>query len=323
MDARITKQRLSNLISYDWLKMLGTILAFILVLVLLFTMTATRPRQDQEYTIYAHTDLQADTAFSGLGDTLLGREVFSYDILTVTAESFSGNSYASSVFQARRAAGQGTVMFMTDNPTYETDEEGNYVLGDDGQPVISAQSELYSFAGGSAVTADASSPSAIYDTVYYLEMCEEYLAQFFGGDWETDAAFDGSTSPEQSFERRNGEDKRYRTQEQRVQGVEEERDRLLKLRENYLFVRDAFADGTLSHTAYDFEGEDGTVTTLHLGIDVGGLNGLKNLVYYTDGEGSRTTENVNLVILYNNYLFGQDLNFETVSFLRYLVETYR
>ena len=67
MDARITKQRLSNLISYDWLKMLVTILVFVLVLVLLFTMTATRPRKDQEFAIYAHTDLQTDRAFSSLG----------------------------------------------------------------------------------------------------------------------------------------------------------------------------------------------------------------------------------------------------------------
>ena len=128
MDARITRQRLGNLISYDWLKMLGTILAFVLVLVLLFTMTATRPRQDQEYGIYAYTDVQAGENFSDLGDALMEKKVFSYDVLTATAESFAGNSYADSVFQARRAAGQGTVMFMTDNPTYETDENGEYVL---------------------------------------------------------------------------------------------------------------------------------------------------------------------------------------------------
>ena len=323
MDARITRQRLGNLISYDWLKMLGTILAFVLVLVLLFTMTATRPRQDQEYGIYAYTDVQAGENFSDLGDALMEKKVFSYDVLTATVESFAGNSYADSVFQARRAAGQGTVMFMTDNPTYETDENGEYVLDENGQPKIAEQSQLYNFAGGSAVHADASAPAAIYDTEYYLALCEDYLAEFFGADWETDDAFDGTTSPEQSFTRRNDKDKRYRTAEQKAMGVEEEKARLKKLREDYLFVRGVFEDGTLSHTAYDFEEEDGSVRTLHLGIDVGGLNGLKDLVYYTDSEGKRTTENINLVVLYNSYLFGEDLNFETVSFLRYLVETYR
>ena len=68
--------------------------------------------------------------------------------------------------------------------------------------------------------ADASAPAAIYDTEYYLALCEDYLAEFFGADWETDDAFDGTTSPEQSFTRRNDKDKRYRTAEQKAMGVE-------------------------------------------------------------------------------------------------------
>lgn len=320
MDARITKQRLSNLISYDWLKMLVTILAFVLVLVLLFTMTATRPRKDQEFTIYAHTDLQADRTFSGLGETLKEKNVFSYDILSVTTESFSGNSYASATFTARRAAGQGTVMFMTDNPTYQKDENGNDVLDENGERVIETESELYQFAAG-AIDENSITLGAVYDTEYYLSLCEEYLTEFFGDDWASSADFDGVRTIEESFAR-NNKDKRYRSDEAKAQGLEDERERLLKLREDYLAVQEAFAEGKLSHTVYQFE-EDGKTYEKSLGINVGGLNLLKNLVYYTDSAGSRTTQNVNLVILYNNYLDGNDLCFETVSFLRYLVETYQ
>ena len=135
MDARITKQRLGNLISYDWLKMLVTIVVFVLVLVLLFTMTATRPKNTQEYSIYAYTDLTATSSFTNLGDTLEERDVLSYDILAINSESFAGNNYASATYSARRAAGQGTVMFITDNPVYETDDNGDYVLDEDGNIV--------------------------------------------------------------------------------------------------------------------------------------------------------------------------------------------
>ncbi len=322
MDARITKQRLGNLISYDWLKMLGTILAFVLVLALLFTMTATRPRREQEFYVYAHTDLQAGTSFGDLGDTLLDRGVFSYDILTVTAESFSGNSYADAVFQARRAAGQGTVTFLTDNTTYETDEAGNIVYDEQGEPKIASYSELYNMAGGNAVRADSLSAGAIYDTAYYLQRCETYLTGFFGDDWQTSDEVDGQTTPEQSFER-NRKDKRFRSEEARAEGIALERERILKLREDYLFVQAAFADGTLSHTVYTYESENGETSTQSIGINVGGLNKLKDLVYYTDDAGNRTTANVNLAILYNSSLEDSQLLFETVSFLRYLVETYR
>ena len=317
MDARITKQRLGNLISYDWLKMFVTILAFILVLVLLFTMTATRPKNTQEYGIYGYTDLTATSSFTSLGDTLLDGDVFSYDILSVTAESFAGNNYASATYSARRAAGQGTVMFITDNRVYETDENGDQVLDEDGEPVIKTESQLYSFTGGSAYSG-AGTVTTTYDTVYYMEQCEAYLTAFFGDDWAESDAFDGERTPEQSFARNDG-DKRYKTQEQKAQGLEDEYARLRKLREDYIAVSAAFGAGLLSHTVYEVGDSDGTVA---LGINVGGLSDLNDLLYYTDSDGSQTTRNINLVILYNNYLDGSDLNFETVSFLRYLVDTY-
>ena len=318
MDARITKQRLGNLISYDWLKMLVTIVCFVLVLVLLFTMTATRPRNTQEYGVYAYTDLSTTSSFSNLGETLLERDVFSYDILAVSAEGFSGNNYASATYSARRAAGQGTVMLLTDNRVYQTDENGDQVLDENGEPVVETESQLYSFTGGVAFNA----PGAItttYDTVYYLQLCEEYLVQFFGEDWAESDDFDGEKTPEESFARNEG-DKRYKTDEQRAQGLEDERARLRKLREDYLAVREAFENGTFTHTAYEDAENEGE--TVHLGINIGGLNRLTDLVYYTDSAGTRTTRNINLVILYNDYLYGNDLNFETVSFLRYLLDTY-
>ena len=327
MDARITKQRLGNLISYDWLKMLVTIVVFVLVLVLLFTMTATRPKNTQEYSIYAYTDLTATSSFTNLGDTLEERDALSYDILAINSESFAGNNYASATYSARRAAGQGTVMFITDNPVYETDDNGDYVLDEDGNRVLASNSELYNFAMGMAYSADTRSSPAVYDTQYYMQLCEEYLVQFFGDDWADSDALDGATTPEQSFSRLNDGDKRYKTEEQRAQGIADERERLLKLRGDYLAVSAAFEDGTFSHTVYEgtrSDGNGGTETySSALGIDVGGLNGLKNLLYYTDSEGVRTTENVNLSILYNNYLDGSDLCFETVSFLRYLLDTYK
>ena len=316
MDARITKQRLANLISYDWLKILVTIAAFVLVLVVLFTTTATRPAKEQQIAIYAHTDLQPDEDFSDLAATLLKRDVFSYDILSVTSESFSGNSYASATFAARRAAGQGNAMFITDNPVYKTDDDGNLVLGEDGEPEVETASELYNFAAG-AVDETSRASGAVYDTEYFLSLCEEYLISFFGDDWRTNDAFDGERTPAGSFSR-NAKDKRYRTDEARAQGVADEKARLLQLREDYLAVDAAFESGVFTHTAYENElGE-----TDYLGINVGGLNTLHDLVYYMDGE-TRSTENVNLILLFNGPLAQNDLRFESISFLNYLLAQYQ
>ena len=320
MDARITKQRLGNLISYDWLKMLVTILIFVLVLVLLFTMTATRPKNTQRFDVYAYTDLSPTTSFTDLGDALEREHAFSYDILSVTSENFSGQ-YASAVFTTRRSASQGNVMFMTNNRVYRTDENNEPVLGDDGNPVVETESQLYSFAMGNQRSPDNPYASVVYDSAYYLQLCEEYLVQFFGDDWAENDAFDGERTPEESFARNDG-DKRFRTAEQKAAGLQQERERLWKLREDYLYVQDAFADGTLSHATYEGTKVDGSAYTASLAIDLSGLNRLQELVYYTDSEGNRTAQNVCLTIFYNNHLYGEDLCFETVSFVRYLVEKY-
>ena len=318
MDARITKQRLANLISYDWIKILCTILAAILVLVLLFTMAATRPHSTQQYYVYTYTDLSAGADFTDLADDLKAKHVFSYDILEVSAENFDSSSSGSTVYTVRRSAGMGNVLFVTDNPAYETDEDGNTVLDEEGKPVVAAQSTLYTMASSGLVANDASTAGVAYDTVYYMDACERYLKQFFGDDWRTSDAFDGTLTPEACFTARNDGDKRYRTDEARAQGVADEKARLLQLREDYLVVDAAFESGVFTHTAYENElGE-----TDYPGINVGGLNTLHDLVYYVDGE-TRSTENVNLILLFNGPLAQNDLRFESISFLNYLLTQYQ
>lgn len=318
MDARITKQRLSNLISYDWIKILCTVAAALLVLSLLFAVTATRPLSSQQYNIFVFTDLSVDTSFSQLADELEEDDVFSYDILTVGTEAFTGTT-GNTTYGLRRSVGTGNVLFVTDNPVYEQDEAGNPVLDEEGDPVIETQSTLYSLAMGITVANDEANAGGVYDTVYYMDACERYLAEFFGDDWRSSDAFDGSRSPEESFYARNGSDKRYRTEQSRAQGVEDEKARLLELREDYLAVDAAFDEGLFTHTSYENDWGEAS----NLGINVGGLHGLKNLVYYTDGENSRTTENINLVLLFNGKDAQNDLRFESISFLNYLLENYR
>ena len=128
---------------------------------------------------------------------------------------------------------------------------------------------------------------------------------------------DGTLTPEACFTARNGSDKRYRTEASRAQGIEEERARILKLREDCLAVEQALERGDISVTTLKLDG--GAV--VNAAFDVGGLNGLRDLVYYTDGE-THTTQNVNLVLLFNGTMAQSDLRFESLSFLSYLIEHY-
>ena len=82
-------------------------------------------------------------------------------------------------------------------------------------------------------------------------------------------------------------------------------------------VEQALERGDISVTTLELDG--GAV--VNAAFDVGGLNGLRDLVYYTDGE-THTTQNVNLVLLFNGTMAQSDLRFESLSFLSYLIEHY-
>lgn len=303
MDAKITKQRLGNLLSYDWLKILVVVGIAVVLLVVFFTMVGTRPTKYQTYSIYGYTDLSAGTDEYGLADALENKGVFSYDILKTSVESFSGNEYASTVYTARRMAGEGTVMFVTDLPEY--DENGE----------LTQESTLSSLLGDSLY--DGKTVGGFMDTRYWMQECESYLTRFFGADWRTNEE-PSETAVRDSFLARNGKDKRFRSAANKEAGIAQERARIVKLRTDFLFLEQAFENGDLSHT----ECTAGNGNTYAAGICVGALKNVSKLFYYVDENNSVTAEHVNVMLFYNDYGVGDDLRYETVSFLRYLVETY-
>lgn len=320
MDARITKQRLGNLLSYDWLKMLVTIAIFVFLVVLLFTMTATRVTNAQTFTVYAYNDVTAGRDFNSLADKLKDEDVLSYDILETTTEKFSADSQYD-LYSLRRTTGEGTVMFVSDVRVYETDDDGNPVLDENGDPKIETESALYSLAMGSTVDSEDPISGTLYDCKYYIESCAEYLSGFFEGDWETSNTLD-EAAVRASFLERNSGDKRYKNDEAREKGIADERQRILDLRDDYLVVLQCFENGTFKYTEYTAKNVDGSSFTSVLGINLGGLEKIADLAYYTDGEGNQVVSNLNLVILYNNFHEAKGLRFEPVTFLRYLYEEY-
>lgn len=299
MDARITKDRLSNLLAYDWLKIVVAIVAAVCALSVFFTTVRTRPTNAQTFTVFAQTDLSAGEDSVSLATRLKEKNVFSYDILSVGAESFAASSsYGSAIFTARRSAGEGNVMFVSDNPEY----------GEDGK--VTKESELMKLVAGENM-------GLALDAEKFFAQCRQYLVRFFGEDLSRPI---DEQEAESCFRARNGKDKRYKTETAILEGIEQEKERLVKLLEDYLFVTECFDRGLYTFTKAP-DKEDGEYACA---VYVGNLKGLKRLYYYSterDGTAVKTTETVNLILL-NNRDETNDLRYESVSFLRYLAETY-
>ena len=324
MDARITKQRLGNLLSYDWLKMLVTIAIFVFLVVLLFTMTATRVTNAQTFTVYAYNGLSAGKRFNTLAGTLKDDHILSYDTLETEAELFTDESRYD-MLSLRRSTGAGDVMFISDVWTYKTDGDGN-LLDEDGKIVDSTEdaavettSALYSIAMGAAASSLEEGYGSVYDTRFFMQACGEYLVSFFGEDLENNNTPD-EAAVRASFLERNSGDKRYKNDEAREKGIADERQRLIDLKDDYLFVRDLFDRGVYSHTVYEGTNDDGETYEMALGINVGGLGGISDLVYYNDSELRAVTDKLNLIFFFNGEQNG--MLYESVTFLRYLYEEY-
>ena len=168
-----------------------------------------------------------------------------------------------------------------------------------------------------------------YDTVEFLADCEEYLVRFFGEDWKTGAL--NEEEAEACFLARNEEDNRYHLASQKKQGIEDEKARLEKLREDYIFVTETcFGSGVFEHTEVTLLDDEGEETSGTYAVNIGALPSLHKLVYHnetrTDSEGNeqyvRSGEDICLIIFKNPDRLESDLRFETISFLRYLYEEY-
>lgn len=306
MDARITKQRLSNQLSYDWIKILALIAAAVTAICVLFTMIATRAGRYQVFSVYGYGNLRGGADSTGFAERLRSAEIFSYDVLEVESETFDTSSaYADMTFLARRTAGQGTAMFVSSEKT------GNADAPDE---------TWFDRAAGTGKECVA------LDLEIYLSDCENYLKRFFGEEYRTGEL--SEKEAEACFMKRNGKDRRYRFEEKRAEGILAERERLLSLREDYLFVQSCLQDGTLSFF-YRTDGEEETARAFLLT----GLTNLSQLYSYSeerDGKTVWTSAGICLFLFRNDGdagrpagAVGNDLRYEPLSFVRYLVERYR
>ena len=217
MDARITKQRLANMLSYDWLKIVGAIALAAVFFSLFFTMIATQATDGQTFYVYVFNGLSTGSDFPSLTGDLEAKGVFGYEILDTGSEVFTGNGlYGNSVYTARRSAGEGRVMFVNDVRTKDEDGTESSMLLD-----------FLDYEG-----TEYERFSSFLDPEVFLADCREYLANFFG---EELTALNHDRARE-AFMKRNGKDKRFRTSAKKEAGVLMEEKRLEKLKEDYLLI---------------------------------------------------------------------------------------
>lgn len=320
MDARITKPRLSNLLSYDWLKILVAIAIAVAALCVFFTTVRPRPADTQIFTVYAYADINSGEDAATLEDDLLEKDIFSYEILSAQVEKLTetsssgmfGGMYAGATYTTRLINEARTVMFV-------------YGLDDPASDGYDAVETLIGVNRGTGET-----HHGFLDFGEYFSDCERYLTGFFGEDWRNGTL--DTAAADACFTARNAKDKRFRSDEKKAAGIVSERERLEKLRSDLAAVLDGLESGLISYSTITVDDEraeqDGIEAgTYNCGVSLGKLSRLNRLFYYTaeTESGSVNTVSGLSLILFRSQLLGDktnDLRYETVSFLSYLLSAY-
>ncbi|HIR22993.1 MAG TPA: hypothetical protein IAB32_04315 [Candidatus Scatosoma pullicola] len=289
MDAKITKKRLNILLSYDWIKIILTAVAVILVWSLLFTMTATRATQAQVFTIFNYTGTTATDRFSNYA-SLQGGDVFSYDILEVTPTDITtGGDYSDTLIQTRLSTGEGDALFAANsNEGVETE-----YARPDGTTYHPTYLEQF-LSGYFSAAEDLGNGDG---TGGFFQDMAEYLNGYYHGDY-TKGDADEEKIEADFYARLDGlNDKRFKSAAEKRAGLEQEKARLEKQRTDLIDFLSYLDAGyvSLQQTTLYFQGSDGepmTVTgyySINLCPD-DRMDDLRRDVYYYAESGSSDSQ---------------------------------
>lgn len=335
MDVKITKGRLVNLISYDVLKIVLSILAGVMVWVLLFTTCATRATVGEQFGLILYQGV-----YSGSND---GKDLLtelkkkekgglSYDVLEYTTMSVTaaGNYSAAYMLSLKSATKEGDVIvFAGGNKTVVKDKDGNPTKGDDGEIVMKISDDAQAIVNN----------GYLYSVTDFLSSAHDYLnSNGLVKDGAVDEAAVRNYFLTVRMKSASNYRKTFRTETQKEEGVKKEIERITNLYANLQVVEKAinnaktqgedflwYADRIIGGEIYK--------SNEPYGIDLNKLNAKKSEaekksiteLWYTVGEvdGKSEATSEGLVLGVFDYHSDQaDLQYEALAVIREVIETY-
>ncbi len=336
MDAKITKKRIARLLSYDWLKIVGLCVVAILVWSLLFTMTATRIRPSQQFTVFNHhKNLVLDDGFFMSYNTAYKNGTFSYEVIESNYNDLATSAeYAHTLMEARFATDEGDVFLLPNiadpDSATKNDETGETTY---------SRTYLSSMLG--------SYGRYMSDVDKYFANLETYLGKFYT-DWKDEATLNtDAVATEFRARAKANKDKRFKKEAEIQAGIKNDIKRIEKYRNALVKMYAYLEDGVVSLVKTGYTSADGSYTIdeknfgINLCPNVATMGELKKeFAYYgtrdkkdengnpvldTDGkpvtEQYITAENMTLVFL-NMAGVENGFQYEALLYAVYLVDTY-
>ena len=329
MDAKITKQRLSRMLSYDWLKIVGFAAAMILVWSLVFTMTATRITSAQQFAVINYTSniSFSSTKFNSTYMEMFQGQYFSYEVIETTQTDLTtGSDMAGQLLEARLSVGEGDVLFVNNEPDKSTAYEEDGVTKYE-------RTYLETF-----VTSWWTHVAKLDGDDGYFAGMESYLNQYYYGDYVNGELDEAAIKADFRARVKANKDKRYKKESQIQQGEQKDIERIQKYRDGLIKFYSYIEKGYIcfSEVTYKLVGisneqiiERTGMYAINLCPNVKTMGDLKETVAYSkayiDEESGaekykNSAENMNIVFLTTDV--EQGFEYENVLYVNFLVEKY-
>ncbi len=333
MDIKITGNRFKNLLSYEWVKILISIVAGIVVWSLLFTTLATRATIGEQFVfvIYENVStLGSNSKNHEYLSELKKNNVLSYDVLDLSVSSIStaGQYTAGYMLSLRVATQEGDVMLISDGSAVTVEE------GSEEDPTAEIQSAINNryFYDFQVFLSEAR--RYCVENGFIVESTDENLANYIVNEDVIREYFLNVRLKSAKNYR-----KTFRTEAQKKEGVRLEIARIKAIYDNYLYVTQAISKAKAEDADFLWYGnlqyfdDNGKIiedkTEVHpFGIDLAKLNApftedkpkIENR-WYTYANGKTTAKGLVMCVFnFNGYQY--DLQFESLAFIRNVIETY-
>lgn len=204
MDNKVTKSRLSNFLSYEWIVMIALVVAAIFVWEFVYTVSAVRLSVGQQFKYYYDQNIST-TGMDDFYDLITNKNTFSYDVLKFDREGLTAEN---NVLSIRLSIQEGDAIFTDNVVRYDSEEDKV----------------------GTVRSAEVVDAFSMYDLSELLKDAESYLSQFLL-DGQTELKYENMDKAkiESHFLTRMKKDNRYRKEADKKTGVEQECQRIEKL----------------------------------------------------------------------------------------------
>lgn len=326
MDNKLTKRRLSDLLTYDWIKILCVLLAIISVWELVFSVFSVKLTVGQHFKYYFDQDITTygEVAFYEMLD-----DTFSYDVLKTNYEVIDAQY---NTLNARLSIQEGDAVFANDFD--KKDGKGTRArIIVDSENVITYNALLEN--------AKTYLTGFLKDEFSVLNKEEKVQKALDFANFDDNFDF---VKIENTFIKRNGKDNRFRKEKDKKDGILSEIERirnLCKQTKDFDYLMSLDIEGLffkytkfeqsvlLSDDKYKatFEGymqdeiKNGKGNAVY-GINVGALkNAEKNISDYFKRKDESNADNI-VLLVFDFTQYQPDLQYESISFINTVIRNF-